>query len=118
MKSLKSDKLLNIDGWMVIEIVVLILYSAYVILCIIWIYFDRNVVPWSVWDVVRIPLLITLWLALNRPLMHIQLLGPFIQMLGQTVLSTGQFAFLYMEFYVPFVCGIWVTFGTPESKNI
>ena len=114
MKS--SGFIAYIDGWMFIEIVLFVLYSVYVILCIEWCYFDRYVIPWQVWTYLRIPLLIFVWLALNRPLLHLQGLGPFIQILGQTVVSTGQFAFLFIEFLVPFVCGIWITFGRPHGK--
>ena len=61
--------------------------------------------------------MVVIWLGLNRPLMYLQILGPFIQMLGQTVVSTGQFAFLFMEFLVPFVCGVWITFAKPGGKS-
>ena len=115
IQSWKFGSFVDIDGWMVIEIVIVIIYTVYTTVSVIWM-LNKNVIPGAFWNYFRIPLLITIWLGLNRPLMYLQSLGPFIQMLEQTMVSTGQFAFLFIEFLVPFVCGIWILFGSPEGK--
>ena len=97
---------------MVVEIVLVVTYTIYTTLSVAWM-FDKHAIPDELWKYFRMPLMISIWLGLNRPLMYLQALGPFIQMLGQTVVSTGQFAFLFVDFLVPFVCGIWICFGTP-----
>ena len=61
-------------------------------------------------------LLIT-WLRLNGAMMYFQSLGPFITMLGKAMDATIQFGFLFFEFFVPFVCAIWLAFGGVRKGN-
>ena len=110
--------MVGVDGWMMIEILIFALQTGYCILSAIWIFtndVENEIIPARLWDYYRFVLLIVCFLALNRPLMYLQSLGPFIQMLSQTVNTTAQFAFLFLEFAIPFVCGIWIMFGDPAG---
>lgn len=55
--------------------------------------------------------IILLWLRLMKVARAFALLGPFIVMLSHMVKDLLRFAFLYMEFYLPFVCAFWMIFG-------
>ena len=116
--------LVGINGWIVIEILLFLLVTGYNVLSALWIFTDGALPdgkleePRYLWDYYRIPLLLVIWLALNRPLMYLQTLGPFIQMLAQILNTTGQFGFLFLEFAIPFVCGIWITFGLPGGEYL
>ena len=106
----------GINGWIILELFVFIVPTVYNVTSLLWIIGPGENIPNGFWTYYRIPNLIMCWLALNRPLMYLQALGPFIQMLAQTINTTGQFAFLFLEFLIPFVIGIYVTFGTPGGK--
>ena len=106
----------GINGWIILELIIFILPSAYNTASILWFFGYGDSIPAEFWTYQRIPNLIIVWLALNRPLMYLQALGPFIQMLAQTLNSTAQFAFLFLEFLIPFVVGVYITFGRPGGK--
>eukprot|EP00105_Crassostrea_gigas_P041955 XP_019926103.1 PREDICTED: transient receptor potential cation channel subfamily V member 1 isoform X2 [Crassostrea gigas] len=55
--------------------------------------------------------IILLWLRLMKVARAFALLGPFIVMLSHMVKDLLRFAFLYLEFYLPFVCAFWMIFG-------
>ncbi|XP_062576735.1 transient receptor potential cation channel subfamily V member 3-like [Saccostrea cucullata] len=55
--------------------------------------------------------IILLWLRLMKVARAFSLLGPFIVMLSHMVKDLLRFAFLYLEFYLPFVCAFWMIFG-------
>ncbi|XP_048759096.2 transient receptor potential cation channel subfamily V member 1-like isoform X2 [Ostrea edulis] len=55
--------------------------------------------------------IIMLWLRLMKVARAFALLGPFIVMLSHMVKDLLRFAFLYLEFYLPFVCAFWMIFG-------
>ena len=112
-------KLINtkgFNGWIILELFIFILPSAYNVASILYFFGYGDNIPNEFWIYQRIPNLIIVWLALNRPLMYLQALGPFIQMLAQTLNSTAQFAFLFLEFLIPFVVGVYITFGRPGGK--
>ena len=106
----------GINGWIILELFIFIVPTSYNVACFLYIFGYGDNIPNEFWVYQRIPNLILCWLALNRPLMYLQALGPFIQMLSQTLNSTAQFAFLFLEFLIPFVFGIYITFGSPGGK--
>ncbi|XP_078318077.1 uncharacterized protein LOC111118347 isoform X2 [Crassostrea virginica] len=55
--------------------------------------------------------IILLWLRLMKVARAFAVLGPFIVMLYHMVKDVLRFAFLYLEFYLPFVCAFWMIFG-------
>ncbi|ESO84661.1 hypothetical protein LOTGIDRAFT_168525 [Lottia gigantea] len=55
--------------------------------------------------------IIILWLRLMKNARAFTLLGPFIVMLGHMLKDLLRFVFLYLEFYIPYVCAFWIIFG-------
>ncbi|XP_065663244.1 uncharacterized protein LOC100201352 isoform X4 [Hydra vulgaris] len=41
-------------------------------------------------------------------------IGPFIAMFGSVAEETVKFAFLFMEFLIPYACTVWIIFGGPR----
>ena len=56
-------------------------------------------------------LLILLWFRFMKCCRCYQSLGPFITMLGHVASDTMKFAFLFFEFFIPYVCAFWILFG-------
>ena len=56
-------------------------------------------------------------MVMNRPLMCVESIGPIINLIGETMVSIMQFAFLFFEFFIPFLCGFWITFGERPGEN-
>lgn len=62
--------------------------------------------------------IILLWLRLMKNARAFSLLGPFIVMLGHMLSDFVKFMFLYLEFYIPFLCAFWMLFGgTKKSES-
>merc|ERR1719422_2081224 len=62
--------------------------------------------------------IILLWLRLMKNARAFSLLGPFVVMLGHMLGDFVRFIFLYLEFYIPFLCAFWMIFGgTKKSEN-
>ncbi|KAL5020929.1 hypothetical protein ScPMuIL_000084 [Solemya velum] len=55
--------------------------------------------------------IILLWLRLMKNARAFALLGPFIVMLGHMLTDLVKFLFLYLEFFLPYVCAFWMIFG-------
>ncbi|XP_052264627.1 transient receptor potential cation channel subfamily A member 1-like isoform X2 [Dreissena polymorpha] len=55
--------------------------------------------------------IIFLWLRLMKNIRAFSLLGPFVVMLGAMIKDLVKFAFLYFEFYIPYLCAFWMIFG-------
>ncbi|XP_052775718.1 uncharacterized protein LOC128213734 isoform X3 [Mya arenaria] len=55
--------------------------------------------------------IIFLWLRLMKNIRAFALLGPFVVMLGTMAQDLLKFAFLYFEFYIPYLCAFWMIFG-------
>ncbi|XP_065663254.1 uncharacterized protein LOC100208925 isoform X1 [Hydra vulgaris] len=62
-------------------------------------------------------LLIILWLRFMKCCRCYQSLGPFITMLGHVIADTAKFAFLFFEFFIPYVCAFWILFGGLEGTE-
>lgn len=62
--------------------------------------------------------LIFVWLRLMKVFRAFVSLGPFIVMIGHIIDDTLKFAFLYFEFFVPYVCAFWIIFGGPKNAKI
>ncbi|XP_065663270.1 uncharacterized protein LOC100211734 [Hydra vulgaris] len=55
--------------------------------------------------------LIVIWLRFMRSCRAYRSLGPFIAILGSVIADTMKFAFLFFEFFIPYVVGFWILFG-------
>lgn len=55
--------------------------------------------------------LIFMWLHFMKSCRPFKSLGPFITMLGHVLQDTLRFAFLFFEFFIPYVCAFWIVFG-------
>lgn len=55
--------------------------------------------------------IIFLWLRLMKNIRAFSMLGPFVVMVGAMLSDLLKFAFLYFEFYIPYVCAFWMIFG-------
>ena len=44
-------------------------------------------------------------------------LGPFIVMIGHIIKDTLIFGFLYIMFFIPYVCAFWIIFGGDENAE-
>lgn len=62
--------------------------------------------------------LIFIWLRLMKVFRGFITLGPFIVMIGHIIDDTLKFGFLYVIFYVPYVCAFWITFGGAENAAV
>ncbi|XP_060608623.1 uncharacterized protein LOC132760627 isoform X3 [Ruditapes philippinarum] len=54
---------------------------------------------------------IFLWLRLMKNIRAFSMLGPFVVMVGAMISDLLKFAFLYFEFYIPYLCAFWMIFG-------
>ena len=61
--------------------------------------------------------LVIVWLHLNRSLVFSPSIGPFITILVYSTKAVVQFAFLFAEFFIPFVCGFYVMFGGVRKRK-
>ena len=61
--------------------------------------------------------LIFLWLHFMKSCRPFKSLGPFITMLGHVMQDTLRFAFLFFEFFIPYVCAFWIVFGGKAAKE-
>jgi len=59
--------------------------------------------------------LIVIWLRFMRSCRAFRSLGPFIAILGSVIADTMKFAFLFFEFFIPYVVGFWIIFGGPHN---
>ena len=62
--------------------------------------------------------LIFLWLHFMKSCRPFKSLGPFITMLGHVMQDTLRFAFLFFEFFIPYVCAFWIVFGGDAKAKI
>ena len=62
--------------------------------------------------------LIFIWLRLMKVFRAFVSLGPFIVMIGSIIDDTLKFAFLYFEFFIPYVCAFWIVFGGAKNAQI
>lgn len=99
------------DGWNIVELLCLSMafVESFAILTEVFLFHFNTQV--DITDYYTAFFVIILWLRLNRCLRCISNIGPLIAMLGQCVLATTQFGFLYFEFYIPLCAAVWVTFG-------
>ena len=104
-------------GWNIIEAFVLFLAIIYFAITMLLYSFSNNNKIINARTGLASCILLACWLRLNRSLMFFQSIGPFITMLGETINATVQFGFLFFEFFVPFVCAAWVTFGGVRKGN-
>lgn len=56
--------------------------------------------------------LIFMWLHFMKSCRPFKSLGPFISMLGHVGQDTLRFAFLFFEFFIPYVCAFWIAMGS------
>lgn len=61
--------------------------------------------------------LIFIWLRLMKVFRPFEALGPFIVMIGHIIKNTLTFGFLFILFYIPFVCAFWINFGGDENAK-
>lgn len=59
--------------------------------------------------------LIVIWLRLMKVFRAFKAVGPFIVMIGHIMKDTLIFGFLYIEFFIPYVCAFWIIFGGDEN---
>ncbi len=62
--------------------------------------------------------LIFMWLHFMKSCRPFTSLGPFITMLGHVMQDTLRFAFLFFEFFIPYVCAFWIIFGGHVNAGI
>ena len=62
--------------------------------------------------------LILVWLRVLKACRAFQALGPFITLLGYVCDDTLKFAFLFFEFFIPYVCAFYMLFGGKENAMI
>ncbi|XP_069127944.1 uncharacterized protein [Argopecten irradians] len=55
--------------------------------------------------------IIMLWVRLAKCARPFSLIGPFIVILSHMLNDLLRFAFLYLEFFLPYVCAFWMIFG-------
>jgi len=61
--------------------------------------------------------LVLIWLRMLKVCRAFQSLGPFIILLGHVVQDTLKFAFLFFEFFIPYVCAFWMLFGGEKNSQ-
>ncbi|XP_072170292.1 uncharacterized protein [Diadema setosum] len=60
-------------------------------------------------------ILIFVWLRLMKTMRAFRTFGPFIVMLALIAKDFGIFIYLYSNFYVPYACAFWMTYGGRNS---
>ena len=61
--------------------------------------------------------LIFIWLRLMKVFRVVKALGPFIVLIGHIIKDTLVLGFLYIEFFIPYVCAFWIIFGGEENAQ-
>ena len=61
--------------------------------------------------------LIITWLRFMSAFRPFITLGPFIAMLGHVAAETVKFGFLFLEFFIPYSCAIWIIFGGDRGDD-
>jgi len=103
-----------------------------------WIYLDWTIlIAVLIWDVSRIVfgvmgkmkgledtvkisltvVIFLVWIRFLKACRTFQVPGQFIAILGQVIVATGKFAFLFFIFYVPFFIAFWVMFGGDQNGD-
>ena len=62
--------------------------------------------------------LLVIWLRFMRSCRPFKGLGVFIAILSYVIVATLKFAFLFFEFYIPYVVGFWIMFGGDEHAKL
>ncbi|XP_074640944.1 uncharacterized protein LOC141898762 [Tubulanus polymorphus] len=62
--------------------------------------------------------IIMLWLRLMKNARAFSSLGPFIVIVGSMFGDIVKFAFLYLVFYIPYVCAFWMILGGENPKEV
>lgn len=71
----------------------------------------------SVWKGYCSIFILFAWLRLNRHVRYEQSLGRFIAMLEESAVASFKSAFLFFEFFIPFVVCFWVLFGGEKKGS-
>ncbi|XP_071119382.1 transient receptor potential cation channel subfamily A member 1-like [Haliotis cracherodii] len=61
--------------------------------------------------------IILLWLRLMKCVRAFTVVGPFIVMLGHMMTDLLRFLFLFLEFYIPYVCAFWMIYGGDKVEE-
>ncbi|XP_057289662.1 uncharacterized protein LOC130612375 [Hydractinia symbiolongicarpus] len=99
------------DGWNVIDLISLLVGTGAWIITLINTIFPNIYKINSVWTGYCTFFILLAWLRLNRYVRYEQSLGRFIAMLEESAIASVTFAFLFFEFFIPFVVAFWVLFG-------
>ncbi|XP_071954091.1 uncharacterized protein [Antedon mediterranea] len=59
--------------------------------------------------------IIFVWCRFMKVARAFKAIGPFIVMLGHITKDCARFLFLYMEFYIPYLCAFWMIFGGTDK---
>ena len=62
--------------------------------------------------------LLIIWLRFMRSCRPFKSLGVFIAILSHVIVATLKFAFLFFEFYIPYVAAFWIMFGGDEHAKL
>lgn len=103
------------DGWVLIEVACLFLASVFTIITIMWYLRPQNAAVRMYYSAFFV---LVVWIRLNRCFRYHETFGPFIEMLGECVVASGQIGFLFIEFYVPLSVAFWVLFGGDPIHGI
>lgn len=99
------------DGWNFVEGLCLLMATVQTILTVTLAIVNPSHATFKIRSYYSAIFVVVVWIRLNRSLRLVQSVGPFIAMLGECVIATARFAFLFFEFFIPFSVSFWITFG-------
>lgn len=102
------------DGWNYIEAICLVMACIQTALTIALFLHHENAHLTKALMYYSSAFTLVVWLRLNRCLRSNHTIGPFIAMLEECVIVLERFAFLFLDFYIPFACAFWVLFGRDQ----
>lgn len=104
------------SGWNVLEAICLCMATVQFILTVVWITRPSTVHISGFRLYFSAVFIVVVWIRLNNCFHSNQYVGAFVAMLGECVVAVARFGFLFCEFFIPFTCAFWVTFGGERSK--
>lgn len=108
------------NGWIIIEILCLLLACVSTIITILWYLHEDNIISnfhYQIRLFFSAFFVLVVWIRLNRCFKYHQTFGPFVAMLEECTLASAQIGFLFLEFYLPFAVAFWVLFGRTEPED-
>ncbi|XP_030838679.1 transient receptor potential cation channel subfamily A member 1 isoform X3 [Strongylocentrotus purpuratus] len=98
------------DKWNLFDWLIYISLLIVTLLHVVDIFVDASGLSTATQNIFAI-VIIFVWLRLMKSVRAFVRFGPFIVMLGLVASDFGTFLYLYGNFYIPYACAFWMTYG-------